>query len=52
VFERAEKLGMTVAVMSQEMPYGELLDWMALDAIRNAEQQAAQARAKKGMRAR
>lgn len=49
MFERAEKLGMTVAQMEREMDYQELLEWMALDTIRNREREKAQRLASKGM---
>lgn len=52
MFERAEKLGMTVERMSAEMPYAELVEWHALDAIRAGEREKAERQAKKGMKSR
>lgn len=49
MFERAEKLGMTVGRMMAEMTYAELVDWMALDSLRAKEAEKAQRLAKKGM---
>jgi hypothetical protein len=49
MFERAEKLGMTVGRMMHEMTYAELVDWMALDSLRVKEAEKAQRLAKKGM---
>lgn len=52
MYERAERLGMTVAQMSVEMPYAELVAWQALDQVRQAEAEKAQRMAGKGMRGR
>lgn len=49
MYERAEKLGMTVTRMMNEMPYAELVDWMGLDALRMQEREKADRLAKKGM---
>lgn len=49
MFERAEKLGMTVGELMQRMAYAELVDWMALDSLRVKEHEKAQRLAKKGM---
>lgn len=50
MFERAEKLGMTVGRMMSEMTYAELMDWMALDSLRVAEREKAARLAKKNMK--
>ncbi len=52
LFERAERLSMTVAELSARMSSAELTDWMALDALRGAEAEKAERLAKKGMRSR
>lgn len=49
MFERAEKLGMTVGRLMHEMTYTELVDWMALDTLRAKEAEKAQRLAKKNM---
>lgn len=49
MFERAERLGMTVGEMSERMSYVELVEWMAFDTIRHAEAEKAQRLAEKGM---
>ena len=43
---------MTVARLDEEMSNPELLEWMALDSLRNEEREKAQRLAKKGMRPR
>lgn len=53
MYERAEKLGMTVHKMTtgrdEPMPYIELITWMGLDTVRHKEAEKAQRLAKKGM---
>lgn len=49
MFERAEKLGMTVGRMMAEMTHAELVEWMALDTLRHQEAEKAARLAKKGM---
>lgn len=41
---------MTVGRMVHEMTYGELVDWMGLDALRKQEHEKAQRLAKKDMK--
>ena len=41
MFERAEKLGMTVGRMMAEMTQSELVEWMALDTLRVKEREKA-----------
>lgn len=43
---------MTVGELTARMTYAELLEWAALDQIRNAEAEKAERLATKGMRAR
>lgn len=49
IFERAERLGMTVGRMMDEMTSAELTEWMALDTLRAKEREKAERMAKKGM---
>mgnify|MGYP001571999398 FL=1 len=50
--ERAEALGMTAAELAERMTYAELVEWQALDGLRNAEQQKADRLSRKGMKRR
>lgn len=46
LFERAEKLHMTVSRMESEMSSAEYAKWMALDFVRNQEREKAERMAK------
>lgn len=52
MFERAEKLGMTVGQLEVTMDHAEFVEWQLLDSIRADEAERAQQQAKKGMRPR
>ena len=52
MFERAEKLGMTVEQLTHKMSHSELIEWYALDGIRADERKRAEQQAKKGMKRR
>ena len=52
LFSLAERLGMTVAEISQRMMAPELAEWAAFDALRAEERERAERLASKGMRGR